>query len=153
MAYGMIKRIKMLSIEKIATSLGGKSILGCSISSGNDLVELVHRGLPVSSAIHILKEGLLSKAEFNRFVSSSRTFERRRIEKKLSADESDKLTRFIRIRTFAAEVLGDDHEADLWLREKNLLLDNHRPIDLLDTDSGSQLVENILGRIAHGIPS
>jgi len=143
----------MLSIEKIAASLGGKVILGCSISSGSDLVELVHRGLPVDSAVHILKEGMLSKAEFSRFVSSSRTFERRKKESKLSTDESDKLTRFIRIRTFAAEVLGDDHEADLWLREPNLLLDNHRPIDLLDTDSGSQLVENTLGRLAHGIPS
>ncbi|OJX12368.1 MAG: hypothetical protein BGO77_00265 [Caedibacter sp. 37-49] len=142
----------MLYIEKIATSLGGKSLLKCSITSGNDLVNLVQHGLPIDSAVHVLKKGVLTKSEFYRFISPSRTFERRKKEKKLSADESDKLTRFLRIRAFASEVFGDEHEADLWLREPNLVF-QRKPIDLLDTDSGSQLVENILGRIAHGIPS
>jgi len=74
-------------------------------------------------------------------------------EKKLSAEESDKLARFIRIRSFAVEVLESEEEADAWLREKNIMLHNERPLDFLDTDSGSQLVEDLLGRIAHGIPS
>lgn len=143
----------MLAFNKIAHSLGGKAILGRPIHSGSDLVDLVHKGLPTESASYILSEGVLSKKEFNWLVTSERTFVRRLKEKKLSSEESDKLTRFVRIRNFAAEVLGDEEEADLWLREKNSMLHNRCPLEFLDTDSGSQLVENLLGRIAHGIPS
>ncbi|HUX79402.1 MAG TPA: antitoxin Xre/MbcA/ParS toxin-binding domain-containing protein [Alphaproteobacteria bacterium] len=143
----------MLSVEKIVNSLGGRAILGHRLLSGSDLVDLVHKGLPSASASFVLKNGVLSKAEFYKLIASDRTFARRLHEKKLSSTESDKLTRFIRVRAFAADVFGDEKEADLWLREKNLLLNNNRPLDMLDTDSGSQLVENILGRIAHGIPS
>lgn len=143
----------MLSIEKIANSLGGKTILGQSLFSTIDLVDLVHKGLPASSASFVLKEGILSRAEFYKLVVSDRTFVRRLKEKRLSSDESDKLTRFVRIRAFAIEVLGSEEEANLWLRENNNLLNDMQPIDLLDTDSGSQLVENMLGRIAHGIPT
>lgn len=143
----------MLSFNKIARSLGGKTILGQSVHSGSDLVDLVHKGLPAASASYILSEGVLSKKEFNWLVTPERTFVRRLKEKKLSSEESDKLTRFVRIRSFAAEVLGDEEEADLWLREKNTMLHDHCPLEFLDTDSGSQLVETLLGRIAHGIPS
>jgi putative toxin-antitoxin system antitoxin component (TIGR02293 family) len=143
----------MLSINKITTSLGGKAILGKSVHSGSDLVDLVHKGLPAESASYILSQGILSKKEFNWLVTPERTFVRRLKEKKLSASESDKLTRFIRIRSFAAEVLGDGKEADLWLREKNSMLHDRCPLEFLDTDSGCQLVEDLLGRIAHGIPS
>lgn len=143
----------MLAFNKIARSLGGKAVLGQSVHSGSDLVDLVHKGLPAASASYILSEGVLSKKEFNWLVTPERTFVRRLKEKKLSAEESDKLTRFVRIRSFAAEVLGDDEEADLWLREKNTMLHDHCPLEFLDTDSGSQLVETLLGRIAHGIPS
>ena len=143
----------MLYVNKIANSLGGKTILGKSVMSGNDLVALIHKGLPADSASYILKKGLLSKKEFNWLVTPERTFMRRIKEKKLSSEESDKLTRFIRIRSFAVDVLGSEQEADAWLREKNTMLRNERPLDFLDTDSGSQLVENLLGRIAHGIPS
>ena len=58
----------------------------------------------------------------------------------------------MRIRTFATEVMGDEAEADLWLRAKNSMLQEHCPLELLDTDSGCQVVEKLLGRIAHGIP-
>lgn len=143
----------MLHINKITNSLGGKAILGQSILSGNDLVELIHEGLPAQSASYILEKGFLSKKEFNWLIAPERTFMRRLKDKKLSPEESDRLTRFIRIRNFASEVLGSEEEADAWLREKNTMLRNEKPLDFLDTDSGSQLVENILGRIANGIPS
>jgi putative toxin-antitoxin system antitoxin component (TIGR02293 family) len=143
----------MLYVNKIASSLGGKAVLGTSIVSGNDLVNMVHKGLPADSASYILDTGVLSKKEFYWLVTSERTFIRRIKEKKLSSEESDKLMRFIRIRNFAVDVLGNEEEADAWLREKNGMLYDHCPLEFLDTDSGSQLVETLLGRIAHGIPS
>lgn len=143
----------MLAIHKIVNSLGGKAILGKTVLSGSDLVNLVHEGLPAESATYILNRGVLSRKEFDWLITSERTFTRRLKEKKLSLEESDRLTRFIRVRSFAVEVLGSEEEADLWLREENSMLHNRRPLEFLDTDSGSQVVETLLGRIAHGIPS
>lgn len=61
-------------------------------------------------------------------------------------------SKLTRIRSFAVEVLGDEEEADVWLREENSMLHERCPLEFLDTDSGCQLVETLLGRIAHGIP-
>ena len=143
----------MLHIDRITHDLGGQAILGHAILSSWDLFNLVHQGIPAEAAEYVLETGTLTKHEFNRLISPERTYMRRLKEKKLSFEESDKLIRFARIRAFASSVLGEDKEADAWLREPNIMLHDARPLDMLDSDSGAQLVENLLGRIAHGIPS
>ncbi len=51
----------------------------------------------------------------------------------------------------AIEVLGTKSKALRWLRSPVPGLDNHRPLDVIDTTEGRQQVENILGRIESGI--
>ncbi len=38
-----------------------------------------------------------------------------------------------------------------WLGKANRSLDGQRPLDLLASDAGTRLVENVLGRIEHGV--
>ena len=40
-----------------------------------------------------------------------------------------------------------------WLRRPNRALNGELPIDLLDTDVGARQIEDVLGRIAHGVVS
>lgn len=136
----------------ISKTLGGQTILGVKIQSTLDLADLVHRGFPVEAAEYAVDHHIMSRQELFQFVVSSRTYSRRRLEKRLSPDESDKLARFVRIRCLVVEIIGEN-EADRWLREKNSLLHNKPPLYYLDSDSGSQIIENLLGRIAHGIVS
>lgn len=51
----------------------------------------------------------------------------------------------------AIEVLGNKEKALAWLRSPVAGLDNERPLDLIATANGRQDVENILGRIEHGV--
>jgi putative toxin-antitoxin system antitoxin component (TIGR02293 family) len=55
------------------------------------------------------------------------------------------------IFTKAVEVFGSKEEAELWLRRPALALNGERPIDLLKTPQGTQLVQELLVRLEYGI--
>jgi putative toxin-antitoxin system antitoxin component (TIGR02293 family) len=40
-----------------------------------------------------------------------------------------------------------------WLRRPNRALGGERPLDLLTSDAGARVVEQVLGRIEHGVYS
>jgi RNA polymerase sigma factor (sigma-70 family) len=53
----------------------------------------------------------------------------------------------------AVAVFGDEHKASHWLATPLPLLDNRSPSQLLEAEGGINLVEQILTRIEHNIPS
>ena len=53
----------------------------------------------------------------------------------------------------AVAVFGDEHKASHWLATPLPLLDNRTPSQLLEGEGGTDLVERILTRIEHNIPS
>ncbi|HXG70186.1 MAG TPA: antitoxin Xre/MbcA/ParS toxin-binding domain-containing protein [Gemmatimonadaceae bacterium] len=79
-----------------------------------------------------------------------RTLARRRIEKKLAADESDRLYRLARVAAHAVDVLGTDEKVAAWFRRSNRALGGESPLQILDTDLGTRQVEDVLGRLEHG---
>jgi putative toxin-antitoxin system antitoxin component (TIGR02293 family) len=78
---------------------------------------------------------------------------RRKAERWLRADESDRLFRLSRVAAQAEETLGTRERAVEWLRRPNRALGNQPPLRQLDTDLGSRQVEDVLVRIAHGVYS
>ncbi len=80
-----------------------------------------------------------------------RTLARRKAEGNFSPEESDRLARLQRIAEFTEKVLGDRAKASEWLQRRNHALGGEPPLSWLDTDLGSRQVEDILGRIAHGV--
>jgi putative toxin-antitoxin system antitoxin component (TIGR02293 family) len=79
-----------------------------------------------------------------------RTLARRKQEQRLRSDESDRLFRLVRVAAQATETLGDE-SGKQWLHTPNRALGGQRPLELLDTDIGSRQVEEVLGRIEHGV--
>lgn len=142
----------MIEPHTIFKTLGGKKVLGADVQSSLELADLVHKGFPVETVEYVVDHLIISRQELFQYVVSPRTYSRRRTEKRLSYDESDKLARFVRLRCLVADVIGED-ETDKWLREPNALLNNKTPLYYLDSDSGAQTIESLLGRMAHGIVS
>lgn len=66
----------------------------------------------------------------------------------MSQEASDRLERIVRR---AAATFGDQGIADAWLREPCGALGGQTPSELLDSDEGAALVEQVLVRIDHGI--
>lgn len=114
------------------------------------LIALIRTGLPHSSFVVLKKSLDVPEKDLARIVSiSARTLSRREV--RFKPDESDRIVRVARIMVTAMDVLGSESKARHWLRNPNRALGNVNPLDLLDTDTGAQVVLGELARIEHGI--
>ena len=84
---------------------------------------------------------------------SARTMERRKKQKKLSADESQKIARFARVVALGDAVFEDQQITSRWLERENSALGGLVPLELLDTEEGAREVESVLHRLEYGIYS
>ena len=83
---------------------------------------------------------------------SLRTWQRRRdTPKPLSQEQSGRAWKFAEILTKATDVFGSQAQAEQWLERPAVGLDQRRPIDLLTTPAGVELVEEHLGRLEYGV--
>jgi putative toxin-antitoxin system antitoxin component (TIGR02293 family) len=111
----------------------------------------VREGLPLSVVDQALADGRISLAELDRLALSRKTLAHRRGLGSLTPDQSDRLSRLLRIIEETEATFGDAAKAHTWLRRPTTLLDGEAPLDRLDTDIGTRQVEAILGRIAFGL--
>lgn len=81
-----------------------------------------------------------------------RTLARRKVEGRLKADESDRLLRLARVFGSALDLFHGNREAAvLFLTDVNIALGGVAPIELARTQIGADEVENLVGRIQHGL--
>lgn len=143
-----------MTTHAVAEKLGGEEVLERDVRSDLDLVEAIRMGLPIRTLDVVLKKKLLEPSEIYALVAPRRTLaHRRERQKTLSPDQSDRLARVIRMLTRAEEALGSRTKAHRWMRKENRALGGRRPLDLLESDVGSRMVERVLGRIEHGVYS
>jgi putative toxin-antitoxin system antitoxin component (TIGR02293 family) len=123
----------------------------------SDLVqrEISRARTDTGSEVEILDELLahgFSRTEIFDFVVPRRTLARRRQSgQPLSLEESDRAVRLARLTAMAERVFGNDTKAHRWLRKPSPMLDGSTPLALLKSETGAQLVEQVLHRIDHGI--
>jgi putative toxin-antitoxin system antitoxin component (TIGR02293 family) len=79
-----------------------------------------------------------------------RTLARRKSQRRLRSDESDRLSRLARVTSHAIDVLGGDDNAVAWLRNPNPALGGVPPLQYLSTDLGARRVEAVLSHIEWG---
>ncbi len=85
-------------------------------------------------------------------VIPARTLKHRRARREaLSRDESDKLARLVRVFDQAVAVLGDTARARAWLAKPKHRFADRTPFELLRTEVGGRLVEEMLGQVDEGI--
>ena len=82
-------------------------------------------------------------------ISERAVRRKRRSAVRLTPTASDRLSRIDRILSLATEVFGATEKAAEWLKRSNHALGNQQPIQLLDTDAGTQCVEQKLRQIQH----
>ena len=83
----------------------------------------------------------------------SRTLARRRDSKRLHPDESDRLVRLSRLVGLALQLFeGDLAGTRSWLKAPHIALAGETPLEFATTGVGAREVENLIGRLEHGIP-
>jgi putative toxin-antitoxin system antitoxin component (TIGR02293 family) len=142
-------------LQKVADLLGGPRILSRRITSTLDAHELLLDGLPGSALTHFVSHLLFIQTDSleKAFGMSLRTFQRRKDapDKPLSQEQSGRTWKFAEILAKATDVFGSQEEAEQWLERPAIGLDQRRPIDLLATPAGIELVEQYLTRLAYGV--
>lgn len=71
----------------------------------------------------------------------------------LGKSESERLLLLRQLAEHGVDVFEDQGKFNRWLRRPLPLLANQSPLDLLDTASGFQVVDELLGRIEYGVYS
>ena len=115
------------------------------------MLELIERQLPTASINRLLALGL-TRAEIDSLVIPLRTLERRRARReKLTVEESDRVMRLLRLFSHAESVYGSRERALGWLRHPRTRFGKRTALNLLKTDVGSRIVEEMLVQIDHGM--
>ena len=113
-------------------------------------------GLPGAALTHLVDGFLvLHRTEsLEQAVGISlRTFQRHKDvpRRPLSVEQSGRTWKFAEILARATAVLGSQEEAEQWLERPATGLDQRRPLDLLATPAGVQIVEDFLRRLEYGV--
>ena len=140
-----------MSTHQIVDLLGGARVVG-EVRDPIEMARAVRRGLPWAAFEALLAALAISQAELAATLHiRSRTLSRRKDSGRLEAMESDRLCRLARVFAHAVEVFEAGERARDWLASENRALGGQRPLALLDTDAGAREVDDVLGRIEHGI--
>lgn len=130
-----------------------KSLLGVDTIDNLKLAKKVESGLSFDAFERVGRvSGLSTEALRGAIRIAPRTLARRRQEKKLSPEESDRLVSLSRLLSMAIELFEGDVRAGLnWFTTKNRALGGITPIAAASTEVGSREVEALIGRLEHGV--
>lgn len=138
-----------------STLLGGRRVLKHVVHDSLDAHRLIEAGLPGEALSHLERRlTVLDVAALEKAIGMSlRTLQRRRADpgQPLSVEQGGRVWKFAEILAKASEVMGSQRDAEEWLNEPAMGLNGYRPLDLLTTSAGAELVETYLGQIEYGV--
>lgn len=144
-------------MDRVIDLLGGRAALDRPFSNALEAHEVIREGFPSRTLVDFVRrfpaigrEGAIDKV----VGVSKRTLQRHEkagATERLSREQSGRLYKAAEIMAKASDVFGSDEAAERFLGEPALALNGMKPIDLLSTPAGAELVEKHLGRLDYGV--
>jgi putative toxin-antitoxin system antitoxin component (TIGR02293 family) len=117
-----------------------------------EFIQLSRDGIIKKALMNLSQQLSFSLAEVARILHiSERTLQRYGDDEKLSADTSERAILLSQLYQHGTLVFGDLENFKEWMRTPLPAFNYQPPISLLDTTFGFQLIQDELGKIAHGI--
>lgn len=131
------------------------TFVGLKTFKVSEIVKRIEEGLSFGAWERLRRNTALSTNDLADIVQIKlRTLNRRKAEGRFQPDESDRLLRASRLFAKALELFeGDADSARKWLFTPQPALGGAKPISVVRTEVGANEVENLIGRLEHGIPS
>lgn len=118
------------------------------------LIAAVKAGLDVRVFTSLAGRLGVSEAHLARLAGiAPTTLGRRKRAGTLAPDESERVLRLAALLEHATRAFDDQADAAQWLRNANIALGGVSPLDLADTEFGAREVDDLLGRLEHGVYS
>lgn len=134
--------------------LGGEEVLGRKIRGIADFIELGKHGIKKSAVRHLAANMSLTWRDMASLLPiTERTLQRYQTQKLLNQVVSEQALQLAEVVATGIEVFEDRDRFLTWLSLPSVALGDKRPIELLSSRFGIELVIDELGRIAHGIPA
>jgi putative toxin-antitoxin system antitoxin component (TIGR02293 family) len=129
------------------------SSLGLHAAHSTDLIPRIEKGFSFTALTHFVSASGLSIPYTAGVIGiPERTLARRKKENRLSPEESERLLRISRLFEDSLRLFdGDRDSAVNWLRTPKKALRNRSPLQFARTEIGAREVENLIGRIQHGV--
>lgn len=139
--------------------LGGRRVLHRLIHDEAEAHLRILQGLPTRALLRLLEElHVVPTASLLQVIGmSQRNYQRRKeaAERdpaaKLTVDEGSRLWRFTELLVQATQTLGSREAAERWFATPQPGLDGRRPIELMATAPGAELVEDLLIRMEYDV--
>ena len=137
----------------LPSASGALALLGLPASSASDLVAEVERGLAFSALERFKQHTALTWEAICALIQlPMRTLTRRRAAGRLDSAESDRLVRAARLYHQMLQLFeGDEEAARTWLTRPQRGLGGATPLEFARTETGAREVEQLLGRLEHGV--
>jgi putative toxin-antitoxin system antitoxin component (TIGR02293 family) len=127
--------------------------LGLRAESSGELIRQVGRGFSFDAMLALEARSGINRLEIASLIGlPPRTFARRKASGRLNSDESEKLLRISAVFEQAVDLFEGDRAGALkWLTSPKRALENQTPLEYSRTELGAREVENLIGRMEHGV--
>lgn len=117
-----------------------------------ELHEAIINGLSFSVFLRTAAVIDIDKRQLAVYLCISHSKLSRRVAKGyLTPDESDKLYRFVETLLLSVDYFENLKDAINWMQSEVKGLGYKKPVDLIATTLGAQMVKDLIGRLTHGI--
>ena len=128
-----------------------QELLGLHSVSDQQLVQAIERQLPLETLTRLKRHGVSSN-EVYALIINPRTLKHRRSKRQpLSREESERAVRLGRVLATAEAVWGGEEAALDWLRSAKSRFGGRTPMEMLSTETGGRMVEDMLVQIDEGM--
>ena len=123
------------------------------LSDTVELVKLSRRGITITLFEQIAKTCSFTIKEWSKFLHiTERTIQRYKKEnRKFESLQSERIIEIAKLNLKGIEVFESKEYFETWMNSKIISLGNIKPIELLDSSFGIDMLMDELGRIKHGI--
>lgn len=127
--------------------------LGLNLRDRKRLIERIRKGLPAKTLENLARTLGLPEREVARYVGiSARTLARRKTEGRFHPDESNRIAQLAMLFDDVMELFeGNAESAAHWFHTPKKALGGATPIEYADTEPGVREIQDLIGRLEHGI--
>jgi putative toxin-antitoxin system antitoxin component (TIGR02293 family) len=117
------------------------------------MAAVVAHGISAQVALDLGNRLKISQDRLSELICLPKRTLHRRIEQRelLKQDESERVLRLLSLYARAVEVFEDQERATRWFSSRPKALGGKTPLEFMQTEPGARWVEDVLGRIEHGV--
>ena len=127
--------------------------LNSKLTDTVELVKLSRKGITISLFEEVVNSCAYTMKEWSKFLHlTERTIQRYKKEKRsFESLHSERIIEIAKLQVKGKEVFGSKLYFEEWMNSKTVALGNIRPVELLDSSFGIDMLMDELGRIEHGV--